>query len=249
MSLRSCSTRRLLTKPYELYQGDCLEVMENIASNSVDLVVTDPPFKTISGGKNSKHVAGWLTSFLKENDGKIFKHNDIKIKNYLPELVRVCKPNAHLYIMTNNLNLRELLNQANENNLKLHNVLCWRKNTCTANRWYMKEIELVVMFYKGKAFPINKMNSKQIYESNNPRNKIHPTEKPVDLMQHYIENSSQIGQTVLDPFMGSGTAGIACLASGRRFVGIELDSDYFKLAKDRIYEKWLELQFPRHLEQ
>ena len=231
-----------------LIHADCLEAMKHIADGSIDLVVTDPPYKVISGGRGEKsthfshydrvHKEGTVMS---KNDGKIFKHNDIKIKDYLPELVRVCKPDAHLYIMTNNLNLRELLNQADANNLKLHNVLCWRKNTCTANRWYMKEMELVVMFYKGKAFPINKMNSKQIYQSNNPRDKKHPCEKPVSLIQHYIENSSQPGQTVLDPFMGSGSTASACLNTGRHFIGIEKDDAYFDIAVTRVRTRELEL--------
>ena len=63
---------------------------------------------------------------------------------------------------------------------------------------------------------------------------MHPTEKPVDLMQVLIENSSNEGDVVLDPFMGSGSTGVACINSNRKFIGIEIDENYFKIAKQRI---------------
>ena len=65
-------------------------------------------------------------------------------------------------------------------------------------------------------------------------NKQHPTEKPVDLMKLYVENSSQVGDTVLDPFMGVGSTGVACKELGRNFIGVELDEQYFDIATKRI---------------
>ncbi len=68
------------------------------------------------------------------------------------------------------------------------------------------------------------------------RNKEHPTEKPIELMKLYIENSSNENDTVLDPFMGSGSTGVACKNTNRNFIGIELDENYFNIAKKRIEE-------------
>lgn len=219
-----------------LHHGDCLEVMRGIASGSVDLILTDPPYRTISGGTSSELAQRHSTSILAKNDGKIFEHNDIEIRSYMPEFYRLLKDGSHCYVMTNNINLRELLNVADEVGFGLHNLLAWRKNNCTANRWYMKEAEWVCFFYKRPAKRINNAGSKQIFEWDNIRDRLHPTQKPVELMLHYIENSTNPGQIVLEPFMGSGTTGVAAIQSGRRFIGIERDPEYFAICQKRIGE-------------
>ena len=94
--------------------------------------------------------------------------------------------------------------------------------------------EYVIFCRKGKAKYINNVSSKTVHKFENPRNKVHPTEKPTDLMGMYIENSSEHGEVVLDLFMGSGTTGVACVNTNRKFIGIELDTQYFNVAKDRI---------------
>lgn len=218
-----------------LHNGDAMQVMALIPKNSVDLVLTDPPFRVISGGKNDGKV-GRPTGILAKNDGKIFKHNNIKPSEYLPELFRVLKPGRDAYVMVNNLTLREMLNAADDAGFAFHGLLSWDKNTCTPSRWYMKDREWIVYLYKAPARPINNPSSKQGFACDNPRGKSHPTEKPVELMAHYVTNSTKRGQTVFDPFMGSGSTGIAALANGRKFIGIEIDPDYFTVAEKRINE-------------
>jgi DNA modification methylase len=177
---------------------------------------------------------GYPTSVLAKNDGRIFEHNDIGAAEFMPELYRVLRSGGDCYVMTNNLNLREYLNVAYEVGFGLHNLLAWQKNTCNANRWYMKELEWVLYFYKAPAQTINKPSSKQVFVCDNPQNKVHPTEKPVPLFEHYILNSSAPGDLVLDPFVGSGSAGLAALNTDRRFFGIELDPAYFAIAEKRL---------------
>lgn len=218
-----------------LILGDCMHTLAVMADDSVDLILSDPPYRVISGGANKRPANfGYGVSVLAKNDGKIFQHNDIQVRTYLPQLFRVLKPGGHCYLMTNNLNLRDLLNAAKEAGFGFHNLLAWRKNTATPNRWYMKEIELTCMFYKVPSRNINDCGAKQVFEADNPRGKVHPTEKPISLMQHYVENSSLPGELVLDPFMGSGTTGVACTNTGRRFIGIEKDPEFFKIAERRI---------------
>ena len=99
----------------------------------------------------------------------------------------------------------------------------------------MKNCEFTLFFKKGKAKTINNPSSKMVHKFNNPTGKkLHPTEKPVDLMEMYVLNSSNKSDLVLDPFMGSGSTGIACINTGRSFIGIELDEKYFNIAKERI---------------
>jgi site-specific DNA-methyltransferase (adenine-specific) len=220
----------------QFLHGDCLELMREIPDGSVDMVCTDPPYRVISGGTSSELAAGWSGSVLSKNDGKIFAHNDIEISSYMPALYRVLKPSGHAYVMTNNMNLRDLLNIAESCGFSFHNLLVWVKNTATANRWYMKNLEYTCLFYKKPAKRINNAGSKQTFNFDNPRNKRHPTEKPVELMRHYIENSSDPGQIVLDPFAGSGTTAISAENAGRRWTCIERDPTYYEAAIGRVFD-------------
>ena len=216
-----------------LWQGDCLKLMKNISDNSIDCIVTDPPYKCISGGK--PHNKGQPSGILSKNDGKIFENNDIEPEKWFPELYRVLRSEGQCYIMTNTINLEKYLTIARECRFGLHNVLVWKKNNATPSRWYMKNGEYTLFLRKGKAKTINNVGSKTIHEFDNIiGNKIHPTEKPVELMKYYIENSTYENDIVLDPFMGSGSTGVACVNTNRNFIGIELDEKYFKIAKERI---------------
>jgi site-specific DNA-methyltransferase (adenine-specific) len=221
----------------ELIHGDALTVMAGMKAASVDLIATDPPFRVISGGSNENakgNKNGRPRGILTKNDGKLFKHNDIEPSEYMPEMYRVLKPGRDAYIMTNNLTVSSLLLAADAAGFKRHGLLFWVKNTRTPSRWYMKDVELCVYVYKSPARAINDPRSKQTFECDNPRNKSHPTEKPVKLMQNWVGNSTQPGWTVLDPFMGSGSTGVASANVGCDFVGIELDKQYFDIAVERI---------------
>ena len=99
----------------------------------------------------------------------------------------------------------------------------------------MKNCEYVILARKGFAKSINNPSSQTVHNFDNIiGNKQHPTEKPVDLMKLYVGNSSQVGDTVLDPFMGVGSTGVACKELGRNFIGVELDKQYFDIAESRI---------------
>lgn len=216
-----------------LYHDDCMNVFKNIPDNSIDLVVTDPPYKVISGGK--PHKKGQPSGMLSKNDGKIFKYNNIKPEVWMPEVYRVLKEGTHCYIMTNTINLEDYLRIARECGFGLHNVLSWEKNNCTPSRWYMKNGEFTLFLRKGKAKAINNPGSKMIHSFDNIiGNKVHPTEKPVELMKFYIENSSSVGDIVLDPFMGSNSTGRACRELDRKFIGIEIDDEYFKVDQEEM---------------
>ena len=209
--------------------------MKDIPDESVDLIVTDPPYKTTKrgkiGGGGRKKVGGMLVG-----DGQFFERQfNIHISDWMPQLYRCLKSGSHVYVFTNALNLTEMLNEAQRCGFKLQNLLVWQKNNCTPSQYYMKNCEYVLLLRKGRAKWINNQGSKTVHQfSNVIGEKIHPTEKPVELIQFYIENSSSRDDIVLDPFMGSCPAGIACLNTGRNFIGIELDEKYFGIAKDRI---------------
>lgn len=219
-----------------LYNAGAVELLQRFPADCFDCVVTDPPYRVISGGMridNEKN--GYATSAVKGIEGgKIFEHNDTTPEEWLPALYRVLKPNSHAYIMTNNLNLERMLRVARLAGFHFSNLLIWEKNNVNANRYYMKNIELTLFFQKKPAKTINNPGSKQIFKFDNPRNKLHPTEKPVELMRHYIENSTLPGQVVLDPFAGSGSTAVAAAQARRQWVAIEKDPAYYLGAVGRL---------------
>lgn len=154
----------------------------------------------------------------------------------MPEIYRILKPSSHCYIFCNDKNIKELLNEATKIGFRESNVLVWIKNNATPNRYYMKNLEFILFLYKGKAKPINNMGSKCAIEIKNinGKEKFHPTEKPIELLKQYIGNSSKENDWVLDPFMGSGSTGVAAKNLNRNFIGFELDNKYFEIAKERI---------------
>lgn len=219
----------------ELYNESCLSVLDRFIKEGrkVDLIVTDPPYKVISGGnKNTNAPKGCLA----KNDGKIFKHNDLKEEEWFPRIYEVLRDPGHAYIMVNTLNLERYLTLARKAGFLIHNLLIWEKNNVLPNRYYMKNIEYVLFLRKGKAFSINNKGSKTCHKFKNLQGRDHPSEKPIDLMEFYISNSSQEGETVMDFTMGGGSTGVACKNLNRNFIGIELDPEYFDLAKGKLEE-------------
>lgn len=215
--------------------GDCLERMKEIPDGSVDAVITDPPYSTWSGGTSSKGLHHrWLGSIHKNNDGKIFKHNSIHVSAYIHELYRVLKASGQCYLMVNNKNLKEFLIHIEEAGFVFHNLLVWKKNNIAANRWYMKNLEYVLFMSKRPSKTINNPGTNQVLEFDIVRNRVHPTEKPVELLRVFVENSTLPGDVVIDPFMGSGSTGLACVATGRRFIGVEVDPEYFATCEKRL---------------
>ena len=225
----------------KLYKGDCLELMRDMGTESIDLIVTDPPYKVATGGvpNETNNV------ILNKNrpKGILTEHSQLikiipKFSDWVPECYRVLKNGSHAYFMINSSNLIELANGIEKAGFKIHNILTWKKNNCTPSQFYMKNCEFVIFCRKGKAKYINNIgDSKTVHEFNNiSGKKVHPTEKPIELMKFYIENSSEENDAVLDPFMGSGSTGVACVNTFRNFIGFEIDENYFNIATKRIEE-------------
>lgn len=234
-----------------LMYGDCMELLKSIPDNSVDLVVTDCPYKIVAGGVSGKRddncggifgkcSSRWVKKGQDDVDeavrkGKLFQHNDLPFSAWLPAVYRVLKPGTHCYIFISGRHIMELQTEAEKAGFQFVNLLAWRKQNKTPNRYYMKQLEFILLLRKGKARSINNMGTGNCLDVPNIiGTKNHPTEKPVELMQILVENSSQPGETVLDPFMGTGATGVACVATGRKFIGMELDYYYFRIAERRM---------------
>lgn len=222
--------------PATIFNGDALKILPSL--EPADLLVVDPPYKLTTGGESpstpgARRMQGCFKESEYANDGNIVECN-IDWTDFMPHLFRAVKDPGHAYIMANNRHIANCENAALAAGFHLHNWLVWDKITATPNRWYMKNCEFTGFFSKGKAFFVNDCSAKQLIRCPQVDVSDHPTEKPVALMRQYIEQSSKKGQSVIDPFMGSGSTGVAAIQAGRTFIGIEKDEKFFKMAIERI---------------
>ena len=121
---------------------------------------------------------------------------------------------------------------------KIKNIIVWEKNNTSMGDLkgsYAPKYELVIFAHKGRRV-LNGFRYADIIKAARTGNKYHPTEKPVDLLEIFIKESSNKDEVVFDAFMGSGSTGVACVNTGRKFIGMELDKKYFDIACSRITE-------------
>ncbi len=215
-----------------LYMGDCRQVLPTLAP--VKCALTDPPYKVTSGGFGALDCgfSGWIKDSY-DNKGAIVEC-DLDWADWLNLIPRALEDDAHIYVFSNDRNLGVARQAAEGAGLTFHRLLVWDKRAALPNRWYQQTCEFVLFMRKGKAFRINDPASKALVSIFQRDETKHPTEKPVSLCQFYIENSTRPGETVLDPFMGTGTTGVAAIRAGRKFVGIELTEQWFEIACERI---------------
>ena len=222
----------------KLYNMDYKQLTKSLPNESIDLIVTDPPYKTTARG-----CSGTMGGYWKEEKAKkgiIFDNNDIDCKDYFPEFYRILKDGTILYIMCNNVNLQHFLIQGTKAGFKFVKSIIWEKGNKICGRYYMGCYEYILLFRKGKDRPINHCGTPDILnipikklKDNNGKN-LHDTEKPTELMEILIKNSSNENEIVLDPFMGIGKTGIACKHLKRKFIGNDIDTNFFKIAKELI---------------
>ena len=224
----------------KLINGNCLDTLKNIPNESIDLIVTDPPYPTTSRG-NAGNSGGMLQKDINKK-GKVFTYNNINCKEYAPEFYRVLKDGSHCYVMTNHINLIDMLNTFTDVGFHFIKSLIWNKGNKIMGQYYMSQYEYILFFRKGKGKKINNCGTSDILSIPNKKTKdkdgenIHDTEKPIELMEVLVNNSSQENELVLDPFMGVGSTGVACIKNNRNFIGIEIDENYFNIAKSRLEE-------------
>lgn len=224
---------------------------KKIPNKSIDLIITDPPYWHKKGRginhKTGKSYANGHSSFanseLYDSSGFMMKEmssfGEDEINNILKEFIRVCKiPN--IYIFCNETQVPYYAIWAEKNNL-MFSILVWEKPLSIINKnRFSQNIEFIVRIYDyGTA--LNKVEDlnflynrvKKVKPLSN-KEKIHPTQKPISLIEEFIILSSNIGDVVLDAFCGSGTTAIACLNQNRNFICFEKSEEYAKLANERI---------------
>lgn len=221
-----------------LKNSDMKQELKSVSDNSIDLLVTDPPYLIVQGGC-TKPLGGMLGNKHSElsnvKHGRVFDHNSIKFSDWLSDVYRVLKPKSHAYIFCSGRRLNELTTEALKAGFIYQNLLVWVKQNSVPNKYYMNRAEFILMLRKGGAKNINLLGSNTVLEYRNKLgNKLHPTEKPVELLKHLILNSTKENEIVLDPFVGCGSTAIACALTGRQFIGYEIDKKYYDVAMSEI---------------
>lgn len=217
---------------------DCMRLLNGLPSSSISLIVTDPPYKTTARG-NAGMSGGMLQKAINKA-GQVFEYNDIDCTRYAPEFYRVLKEGGHCYVMTNHINLIHMLNVFCSCGFHFVKSLIWNKQNKIMGLYYMSQYEYILFFRKGKGKKINNCGTSDILTVPSKKIKgkdgknLHDTEKPVELMQILVENSSKEGEWVLDPFAGIGATALACQNTNRDFIGAEIDPKYYEIAKERI---------------
>lgn len=217
-----------------LYLGDCRDILPTL--EAADLVCTDPPYLVSKGGFASNlQLEGGFGGWMKEygNQGDIVDC-ELAFADWMPLVFAALNERCQAYFMSNGRNVKAMQVAAEDAGFRLHTLLVWDKRAALPNKYYQNVTEFGLFMFKGKARTINDPASKNLVSIFQRDESKHPTEKPVELMRFWIGNSTQSGDIVLDPFMGSGTTGVAALQLGRGFVGIEKDADYFDIACKRI---------------
>lgn len=185
----------------DLKCGDCLEEMKNIKDESVDLIVTDPPYPTTSRGC-AGNSGGMFQKEINKR-GRVFEFNDTDCEKYAPEFYRVLKDSSHCYVMTNHINLIKMLNTFTKVGFHFVKSLIWDKGNKIMGQYYMSQFEYILFFRKGKGKKINNCGTSDILSVTNKKtkdekgNNLHDTEKPVELMKILIGNSSNENDIIL----------------------------------------------------
>lgn len=229
----------------KLYNEDCFKIIPTLSK--VDLIIADPPYK-FSSSKITSGNGGTLNNIMKFD----ISLNDLNDKNLINsynieefgKLVFNLQKDINVYFWCNKNQIPEYIDFYVLKNKCKFDILCWHKTNAlpSYSNKYLTDTEYLLYFHsgKGRCFPNNYEDAKTFYlapiNHQDKKKYNHPTIKPLDITMKIIRNSSKEGDIILDPFMGSGTTGVACKKLNRNFIGIELALDYFNIAKNRIDE-------------
>lgn len=219
----------------KIYNADCIEGMKEIISGGVDMILSDPPYLisySSAWRKNREH------KFCKEILGD---NNEQLIVDYFKECYRILKDDSAAYIFCSAKTLDFFMQQAKEVGFVIKNVLIWRKNNHTAgdlDAQYGQCYEPILYLNKGR----KKIKGKRLedvwdFDRVSSDKLVHQNEKPIPLLMQCILKSSDEGDLVFDGFMGSASTALACMRTKRRYIGFELDKEYFGVCQKRVREE------------
>lgn len=225
----------------ELLLGDSKTILPTLPSDSIDLILTDPPYN-LTKYSTGKMKFAWRSDL----EGRIadWDKREFRPVEWVNEFARVLSPNGNMFIFTS-YNMLGPWHDVLDSIFNTFQFMVWHKTNPTPNirkAGFLNSCELIVCVWN-KGHTWNFISQKEMHNfietpicMGNERLKDpkHPTQKPVRVLKHIIERASNPGDIVLDPFMGVGSVGVATYETKRKFIGIEIDEQYYKAAVKRI---------------
>ena len=215
----------------KIYNEDCLEGMKRIPDNSIDLIVTDPPY-----------LINYKTGYRKDKEHRFNEvilndDNEDLIKGYIKECYRILKDDSAMYMFCSSHKV-DLFKVELEKHFTIKNMIIWVKNNHTAGDLkaaFGRKYEIIFLVNKGR----KELNGKRLtdvweFPRVSGNKQIHQNQKPLALIKQCIKKHSNEHDIIFDGFMGSGTTAIACMNTKRNFIGFELDKEYYEKSLERI---------------
>lgn len=228
-------------KDYKLFNADCFKELKKIPDNSIDLILCDPPYNLANYSTGNMNFS-WRAEV--NNDVAEWDETPLNPADLVSEFKRVIKPTGNIFIFTS-YNLIGKYHEVFDPEFDTFQFMVWHKTNPIPNirkSSFLNSCELIVCLWnKGHTWNFSKQNEMHNFIENpicmgaeRLKKPKHPTQKPVKILEHIIKIASNENDVVLDMFMGVGSTGVACLNLNRRFIGIELDKEYYEASVDRI---------------
>ena len=213
----------------QLFHGDCMQAFGDIDDQSIDFIITDPPYEC-------------STSIITRNNQKDLNSNfgawDTFFTDWVQCAYRVLKENSGMIIFVPATRFETLMYYCEQAGFKYAQPWFWKKtNPAIAIRSGLQwSVEHMIYVKKGKHILNieNKGRCHNMFEFPTVRKRIHPTEKPVKLLEKIVGYVSNAGNLILDPFSGSGSTAVACLQNNRKFIGFERNDEFFHKSTERL---------------
>jgi site-specific DNA-methyltransferase (adenine-specific) len=216
---------------FAVNQSDAVEWLRSLASDSIDLVITDPPYESLE-----KHRAIGTTTRLKQSKSssntwfQIFPND--RFEELFVEIHRVLKRDRHFYLFCDAETMFVAKPIAEAAGFKFWKPLVWDKEKIGMGYHYRSRHEFVLFFEKGKR-KLNDLGVPDVLAFPRVHNG-YPTEKPVGISEVLVRQSTQPGELVIDPFMGSGSVGVAAVKQQRQFWGNDISDEALQIASQRL---------------
>ena len=205
---------------------------ETIKDESIDLIVTDPPYLVSYKTNHRKNKDHKFCSAIKNDN------NPDLINDYIKECYRILKPNSAMYMFCSCVHIDQFMKMAKDAGFNIKNIIVWVKNNWSAGDLqaaFGRQYEFILLLNKGRK-PFNGKRITDVWHFDRVvgSKQVHQNQKPLDMIKQCINYHSDRGDVVFDGFMGSGTTAVAAKQLGRQFVGYELDKEYHAVATNRL---------------
>ena len=233
-----------------IFNEDCLNQIRTLPNHSIDLILTDPPYNIAQYSRGNIKLPNRSEV---NNDLGAWDYNEINPFEFVDEFKRVLKPEGNIFIFTS-YNLIGKWHEAFDKEFGTFQYFIWHKTNPMPKIYkngFLNSCEMIICLWnKGHKWNFtSQKDMHNFFESpicmgqERLKNPKHPAQKPLKLIKHLMTIGSNEGDIVYDPFMGVGTTCVAAIETNRKFIGVEIDKDFFYAAEKRIKEHIKKLEY------